>query len=274
MGAQMRWIVVMLIGSLCVSGCFSRRSSLLLERRSRGPMHDTTLVGGRVRWELDPPEQTLEHGEVTVTVRFASAQFLNKLYSDRKIFGEFAGRDPFFPEQIVFYIRIQNASNERIKINPADFVLIDDRGNQYSGIDADYVDAIAESRQPVATMTRGVLQDARPGYFGLSVPVGKMVATKPIGRFALIKQSTLQAGYMYPEVTHDGILAFWSPVKDARIIKLLVSNIKTNFDANDLPQKTLEFPFVFTVIGAPAESAASQPAAASPPAEAATPSAP
>ncbi|MBI3011740.1 MAG: hypothetical protein HYY58_04555, partial [Candidatus Omnitrophica bacterium] len=136
---------------------------------------------------------------------------------------------------------------ERILFSPAEFILVDDRGNQYGTINEDYVTAIAESRAPVSTLTRGVIAEARPGYFGVGLPIGKMFAAKPQGRFALIKQSSLQGGFLYPNVVHDGLIAFWSPSIRARSVRLLITNVRTGFDANGLPKVSMEFPFTFHV---------------------------
>ena len=194
-----------------------------------------------------------------VAVTHAPMAYLDHLFSDKRVFGSFAGKNPFFAENIVFYVKITNGSDQRVRLTPGEFVVIDDQGNQYGPIGVDYVTAIAESRQPVATATRGVLEGASPGYFGFSFPVGKFVASKPQGRFALIQQSSLQTGYLYPGVIHDGLIAFWSPNQQAKSVRLLITSIKTDFGPDDLPRKSLEFPFTFQVI-----STDSQPAAAAP----------
>ena len=62
----------------------------------------------------------------------------------------------------------------------------------------------------MASATRGVLQDARPGYFGLSLPVGKLFGGKPQRRFALLAMATLRSGMLYDGVEYDGLVAFWS----------------------------------------------------------------
>ena len=205
-------------------------------------------VSRRTSSEVYSQTQTQEQRKIEVTATFASTEFLSKLFSDRAIFGSYAGSNPYFLENLVFYVKIANRSDKRILINPIEFALVDDRGNQYSTINEDYVTALAESRAPMATVTRGVIEDARPGYFGVGLPVGKIIAAKPQGRFALIKQSSLQRGFLYPGVVHDGLIAFWSPAKGAASIRLLVTNVKTDFDANDWPQATLEFPFTFNVL--------------------------
>ena len=111
--------------------------------------------------------------------------------------------------------------------------------------------ALEEAHKPISTATRGILSEASPGYFGFSLPVGKMVAVKPQGRFALIKQSSLQAGYLYPGVVHDGLLAFWTPSKHTKSLKLLIAKIKTKFTPNDEPQRSTDFSFSFQAVHVP-----------------------
>lgn len=252
-GAGLRRGAGVLVLSMVVivgSGC-GKQSSLLLERHARGPMVDAATVGQRVDWRLTPETQTQEQHKVEVSVTFASQDYLKHFFSNRAVFGRFAGANPYFLENLVFYVKINNKSDERVLLSPTQFVLIDDRGNQYSPINEDYVTAIAESRTPVATATRGVLEDARPGYFGLSLPVGKIVGMKPQGRFALIKQSSLQNGLLYPGVVHDGLVAFWSPAHQITSLRLLITNLKTDFNAYDFAQASLEFPFTLTVVQQP-----------------------
>jgi hypothetical protein len=55
----------------------------------------------------------------------------------------------------------------------------------------------------------------------------------------------VQAGYLHPGVTYDGLIAFWNPSSDSKRIRLLISNVKTDFDAKDEAATTLEFPFEF-----------------------------
>ncbi len=246
----MRRAIVCGLALLMLSGCSimpNRRSSLLLERYARGQLSEAHLAGGRGNWMLDPATQTQQQQGVEVTVTHASAAYLKQLFSDAKIFGEFAGQDPYFPENLIFYVKIANNSQKKVRLFPGDFVIVDDRGNQYSPLNVDYVTAFAEYKAPVATFTRGILEEARPGYFGLSLPVGKIVAQKPQGRFALIQQSSVQSGVMHPGVVHDGLIAFWNPNSLAKKVRLLVTNVKTDFDAEELPKTSLEFAFDFAI---------------------------
>ena len=244
----MRLIVMGVMALLMISGCGgARKSSLLLERNARGPLDEATTVGHGVLWKVTPVMQTKTQNGVEITVNYASQDYLNNFFKNQKVFGEMAGHNPYYPENFIFYVNVSNQSSKKIRIDPMDFSLVDDRGNQLSTIGVDYVTALADYRQPVSTVTRGVLEEARPGYFGLSLPVGKFFAQKPQWRFALIKQSSLQTGYLHPGVVHDGLIVFWSPSTNARKLRLIMPSIKTNFDAEDVPKDSLDFVFEFDV---------------------------
>ncbi len=231
---------------LFVTGCGSRKSSLLLERNARGPLSEALLVAKRFEWNLEPARQTKTQEGIEVVVNHASREFLDGFFKNKELFGEYAGRNPYYLENVVFYVQLSNKSEGKIFVDPGAFTLVDDRGNQYNMIGMDYVTALAEARAPFATTTRGVIEDARPGYFGLSLPVGKMVSAKPQGQFALLKQSALQAGYYHPGVVHDGLVAFWNPSTNATALRLLVTNVKADFSADNFPKTSLEFVFDFT----------------------------
>ena len=241
----MRWTALAAAGWLGLAGC-ARKSSLLLERQALGPIAEEPLVAKSASWRLEPVMQTREERGVEVQVNLASREYLTNFFSNQKLFGAFAGPSPYYPEHLVFYVQIANRSDKKTHINPVEFTLVDDRGNQYGTIGTDYVTAFSESRKPVSTTTRGVIEGARPGYFGFSLPVGKMFASKSQDEFARLKQSALQSGYLYPDVVHDGLIAFWNPAETATRLRLLITNVKTDFDANDEPRTVLEFPFEFT----------------------------
>ena len=247
----MRRVMWVLVGACLVVGCAGRRSSLLLERQAVGPLDEESTVAHMYNWHLKPDAQTQNKGEIEITVRHASREWLSDFFKNKEIFGSFAGENPYRLEPLVFYVKVANRSKDRIRIMPGEFVLIDDLGNQYPTISTGHVTALAEFKAPVAQVTRGVLSEAKPGYFGVSVPIGKFLGAPPQGPFALLSQSNLGSGYLYPGVVHDGLIAFWSPSLKAKKLRLLVTNIKTNFDANDEPQASLEFPFEFEITGGP-----------------------
>ncbi len=228
-----------------VMGCGSHTSSLLLERQARGPITEERAIAQQSRWVLEPATQVKTQEGVEITITFASLEYLTNLFNNQQIFGDYAGLNPYFNEQMVFYVKIANQSGKKLRVDPNEFVMLDDHGNQYYTLSPDYANALAEARAPMSTVTRGVLEEARPGYFGVGLPVGRIIG-KPQRRFALMKMSTLQAGSLFHGVVYDGLIAFWSPHRDATRLRLLATNIKTDFDANDWPHKSLEFVFEFT----------------------------
>lgn len=235
------WALVLTL----LAGCTGRKSSLLLERQARGPLEEEAAVAAATLWQLEPILQTQTRDDIEVTVNYASQEYLRNFFKNRSVFGSYAGTNPYFPEHFVFYVKIANRADEKIRINPTEFVLTDDRGSQYSTIGVDHITAFADYRQGATGTTRGLLENASPGYFGVSLPVGKLFASKPQGRFALLQQAALQGGYLYPGVIHDGFISFWNPSPAAKMLRLFLTNIKNEFDANDLPSETLEFVFEF-----------------------------
>ncbi len=240
----MRWMLLGMAGMLCVAGC-ARRSSLLFERQARGPMSEGPTIGKAEAWHLEPVMQEQTKGKVKVTVNYASSAYLDNFFKNRALFQRFAGKSPYYAEHMVFYLSIANGSEQKVLINPSLFVLVDDLGNQYSTVGVDYVTAFAEYRRPTATTTRMVLENASPGYFGFSVPIGRLFVRKPQGPFALLQQTAIQPGFLFPSVTYDGLIAFWSPAKKTAKLTLYVSDIKTDFDAEELPKTDLDFAFEF-----------------------------
>ena len=243
---MMRWILVGIAGLVCAAGCGGRISSLLLERQARGPIAEEASVAKAISWHLVPVMQTELQEGIEVNINHASREYLANFFSNQNLFGRFAGPNPYYSEHMVFYVKIANQSDGKIRIDPREFTLVDDRGNQYATVGADYVTAFAESRQPVGTVTRGALEGASPGYFGVSLPVGRLVAGKPQAQFARLQQAALQVGYLYPGVVHDGLIAFWNPATTATNLRLLITNIKADLDAKDEPKTALEFSFEFT----------------------------
>ena len=230
---------------LVTCGCATRHeSSLLLERQARGPMIEESGIAHQHLWMLDPATQTKTQDGLEVMATYASREYLNELFRNQRIFGSFAGMNPFFPEQVVFYVKVTNHSGKKVHIDPGIFVLLDDKGNQYPMISPDYTNALAEKKAPMATLTRGVLDDARPGYFGIGVPVGKILG-RDQRRFALLKMAVMQPGDLYEGVVYDGLVTFWSPHDEANHFLLLLPDMKTDFAPDGEAQKSIDITFEF-----------------------------
>ena len=231
---------------VALAGC-GKTSSLLLQRQSLGPLSEERAVAAKTLWQLNPSApQTQTQAGVDVTITYAAPTFLQGFFSNKELFGPYAGLNPYFSEQLVFYVKIANRSGKKIRITPAEFVVVDDRGSQFSVLNTDYTTALAEAKAPISSATHGALEEAHPGYFGIGVPLGKLFP-KSQRRFALLSLASLQSGILHDGVVHDGLLAFWSPNREAQHLKLILPNIKTNFDSNDEPQTSLDFIFEFSV---------------------------
>ena len=233
---------------LIAAGC-ARRASVLMERSAKGPVAAERELARQFKVELLPPSQTLEHEGIELTVSFASSDYLKTYFQNRELFGKDAGLNPYFPDNLVLYMRIANRSAQKIKIDPNDCVLLDDLNNQYQSLPLDTITTLAASRAPIASFTRSTLQEARPGYFGVSVPVGAPLAGfvgNPQQRYALLKQVNINPGFLYPGVVYDGFVSFWTPHRSAATLRA-VWPIKMELNANDEPQKVIDFELSFTV---------------------------
>ena len=244
------WVLTV-CGVLAVGGCGGKTSSLLLERHAKGPLSESALVAKGVVWQLTPQSQTQTQEQIQMIVVHASPLYLKTFFSNQEVFGRYAGINPYFAENLVFYVSIANHGSRPVRLDPQDIVLVDDRANQYSPINEDYVDALEQSREPMATtVTRDMLEDASPGYFGISIPIGKLFIRKSQTRFALIKRASLQVGVWYPNVMHDGLITFWSPSQEARTLHLFFS-FSPGAQTDHAVTEPLRFSFTFQAVAQP-----------------------
>ena len=246
---RLRALLLCVLVVVAAAGCARRRMSVLMERSAKGPVAVEAELAQQMKMELTPPSQTVEHEGVEVTASFASPEYLHTYFQNRTLFGSDAGLNPYFPENLVLYVRIANNSTQRIKIDPNDCVILDDLHNQYQYLPLDTLTAIAEYRAPIASFTRSTLREARPGYFGVSVPAGSVMAGfvgNPQQRVALLKQVNINPGYLYPGVVYDGFIVFWTPHRSASTLRM-VWPVKTDVNANDEPQRVVEFNLPFSI---------------------------
>jgi len=238
-------LVIAVIGlMLAIGGCSGRKSSLLLGRFARGSLVDARSVAQPLTPRLIPSSQTDVQNDIEVTVTHAPREYQDDLFRNEAIFGKFAGKNPYYPQQLVFYVRIANRSSTEAFVDVTQFKLIDDRGNQLETIGHDYIEAFTKYSTPISSTTRGIVEGASPGFYGISLPIGKAFR-KSQWRYALLQQSALQQGFLYADVIHDGLIAFWTPSNLARTLTLRMSNIRTDFDAKGEPVTSLDFVFEF-----------------------------
>jgi len=63
----------------------------------------------------------------------------------------------------------------------------------------------------------------------------------------LMKQVRLAVGYVFPGIGYDGYIAFPRPHPNATSVRLLIHNLKTDFNADDRPGTAVHFEFPFTL---------------------------
>jgi hypothetical protein len=247
-----RSLLVLMVPCLLLTmvGCSGKRSSLLLERKARGQVAYEKQYGTRQVVYAYPPEHVATQQDVEITVKFYSLADLGDYFKRKELFGSDAGANPFYPQNLVFYVQIRNNSNKRITIDPAEFYLVDDLGAQYTLMSIDYLEALANEKMGVADMTRMGLKKA-PDVYGVDVGgFASGIVPTSRKRFALLKRVSLSKGPLLPGVVYDGFIFFIRPHKDAKDIKLILSNVKTDFDPGNLPKRSMNFTYDFELVQA------------------------
>jgi len=196
---------------------------------------------------VDPVTTSLSKAGIDVTVRYASPGDLDRFFQNKEIFGSLAGKNPYPEATIIFYIKIFNHSGKKIKVNPEDFVLIDNMNIQYSELSPDNISALYESKASLWSFAK-TTGDMAPGPYGAPLKVaGALGVGSGRKQHYLIKQVRLAAGYVFPGIAYDGYVCFPRPHPSATSVRLLVHNIKTDFNAADLAGNALHFEFPFTI---------------------------
>ena len=249
-----RWVWV-LVGSLVVggiAGCSHQRPSILFEREARSPVAVVQELGKMRSLQLEPVSVTVEHEGVEVTIRHASDEYLHEYFKNAAIFGSYAGPSPYFSINAVFYVRIVNHGTGKVHFDPNRIVILDDTDTQYEPLSPDYIIALSEAKPGVGRMTRAAIESA-PGPYG--IPVGRFAAglvPQSQRRLAMLKQVDLQPGFIYPGVIYDGLIAFLRPHPSARKLRVLVPDVKTDYDQTETSRRSLIFTAEFAIAGAPA----------------------
>lgn len=210
---------------------------------------------------LVPPTASLSKEGIDVTVRYASPEALDRFFEKKEVFGDLAGKNPYPAGILVFYVKVANHSGKRIQVNPDQFVLIDNLNIQYAELSADDLSALHDARASVWSFAKAT-GDLAPGPYGAPLKVAGALGGRSGRRLHyLMKQVRLGAGYVHPGIAYDGYVAFPMPHPDAKSIRLLIYNLKTDFNAADEPTASLHFEFPFTLEARPVPSAESaQPA--------------
>ena len=196
---------------------------------------------------VEPPTSSATKNGIDVTVRYASPEELDKFFEDKEVFGNLAGKNPYPPETLIFYVKVANHSGKRIRVNPGDFALIDNLNIQYAELSPDDISALYESKANVWSFAK-TTGDLAPGPYGVPLKVaGAMGGGGGRKLHYLIKQVRLAGGYVHPGIGYDGYVAFPRPHPSATSFQLLIGNIKTDFDPADVPTSAVDFEFPFTL---------------------------
>ena len=196
---------------------------------------------------LNPATASLSKNAVDVTVRYATLEELDKFFENKEVFGKLAGKNPYPPETLIFFVRVANHSGKRIRVNPDDFVLIDNLNIQYSELSPDNISELYESKAALWSFAK-TTGDLAPGPYGAPLKVaGVLGAGTGRKQHYLIKQVRLAGGYVYPGIAYDGYVAFPRPHPNSTSVNLIIANIKMDFDSADVPANAVQFEFSFAV---------------------------
>ena len=226
--------------ALALSGC---GGGFKTTERPKGQVELQQPTVKREKVVLDPVNSALSKEGIDVTLRYAPPEELDKFFEKKEIFGNLAGKNPYPPDTLVFYVKIANHSGKKLKVNPDDFVMTDNLNIQYSELSADNISAIYESKANMWAFAK-TTGDLAPGPYGLPLKVmGAMGGGGGRKLHFMIKQVRLAGGYVHPGITYDGYVCFPQPHPNAESIHIMIGNLKTDFAPDDLPQKAVDFEF-------------------------------
>jgi len=234
-----RFILIFLC--LAISGC---AGGYVYGKKTKGRLEPVEEIE-KAAYGLTPVQQQQEEDGIRISVEYLPEENLKNIFLDKKIYGSYAGKNPYPDGMIVVRVRIENKSESRIFINPDDFVLLDELGTQYLYISPERIREVYEAKSSVYNFTKSTSSLAS-GVYGAPLDMAKSLAGRGLKkRFALLKSIELSGGYVYPGVTYDGYLCFLKPNSKAEDVKLIMSNIKTSFDVNDEALGRVDFKFDF-----------------------------
>lgn len=196
---------------------------------------------------MDPMTASLSKFKIDVTIRYATPEELDHFFENKEVLGSLAGKNPYPPATLVFYVKVANYSDKKIRVNPDDFVLIDNLNIQFSELSPDNISAIYESKANMWAFAK-TTGDLAPGPYGIPLKVaGSLGGGGGRKLHFLIKQVRLAGGHVHPGIAYDGYVAFPRPHPNATSVRLLIVNIKTDFNPADIPASSIDFEFPLTI---------------------------
>ena len=240
-----RFLVSFFCIAVALSGC---RGGFSMIERPKGQIELHRPEGQLAPLlRLSPATASLTKEGIDVTVRYATPEELDKFFENKEIFGSLAGKNPYPPNTLVFFVKVANFSGKKIRVNPEDFVLIDNLNIQYSELSPDNISAIYESKANLWSFAK-TTGDLAPGPYGAPLKVAEALgAGSGRKQHYLIKQVRLAVGYVFPGIAYDGYVAFPRPHPNATLVRLLIHNVKTDFNAADIPANAIHFEFPFDI---------------------------
>ena len=237
--------VVAAVSGVClVIGCAGQTPP---PRSLKGQLEYEQAKPLRVVIKTNPPFAVMEKEGVEITIRYASENELNRFFSNKVIFGKYAGDNPYPEKTLVFYVKIVNKSGHRIKVSPEGFVMIDDLSIQYVHLSPDDVSAMYGSGGDIWTFAK-TTGDLAPGYYGAPLKMaGSLVEGSARRANYLIRQARLTGGYVYDKVTYDGYVAFPRPHPNAKTLRVILGNFKMALDPDDRASDAADFEFDFAI---------------------------
>ncbi len=232
------------LGCLFLVGC---RGGFATIERPKGEIGLRPPEVPKTVIRVDPATASQSKDGVDVTIRFASPDDLKAFFSKKEIFGNLSGGNPYPPDTMVFYVKVANHSGKKVFVNPEWFVLIDNLNIQYSELSPDNISSLYEAKASVWSFAK-TTGDLAPGPYGAPLKVAGSLGSGG-GRklHYLMKQVRLAPGYVHPGIAYDGYVAFPRPHPQATSVRLLLDNIKTDFNPADLPSNAVHFEFPLAI---------------------------
>lgn len=236
---------------LVAPGCGGRLATI---ERPKGQMEFRQPEAVKISYVIDPVTASQSKSGVDVTIRYASPEDLESFFEKEEIFGKLAGKNPYPKDSLIFYIKVANHSGKKLKVDPNDFVMIDNINIQYSELSPDDISTLYESKASMWSFAK-TTGDLAPGPYGAPLKIaGAMGEGGGRKMHYLIKQVRLAGGYVHPGIAYDGYVAFPRPHPKATSLRLVVGNLKTDFNPADLPGTALDFEFSLTLKSVISES--------------------
>lgn len=237
-------------GLLLALGCFfllGCRGGFATIERPKGEIGLRPPEALKTVIRVNPATASLSKEGIDVTIRYASADDLKAFFAKKEIFGNQAGGNPYPLDTMVFYVKLSNHSGKKVFVNPESFVLIDNLNIQYSELSPDNISSLYEAKANVWSFAK-TTGDLAPGPYGAPLKVAGALGSGGARKLHyLMKQVRLAPGYVHPGIAYDGYVAFPRPHPNATSVRLLLHNIKVDFNAADLPANVVHFEFPLTI---------------------------